>query len=604
MQPLFIKMLRTTLIIYCLITQLVILAQIPPSDSRKISTILGADFEVLNPRESYPYSDLCSNCSFVPSINLYRDTTGVVYNHEYLLFRHPLAYTDGKELAKWMNLNHVTVEEYNEFQYYVRDSIARGQLHYGLESDQEALEFLVVDKDKVDIYGFKGPYYSDRMLDREKYPLNWNKKFSYAEAQYVPILANLYLPRPQRYYRQRKFDDRKFVYKFSDKYNMNQIPGLFTYQSYYWANNDVPTFSNTYLWSTISNYDRDIWNVHGQLYLQLFNEEKIIGISGVQANAFCNWKQQQLQKEFNNKGLNYNVIVSLPIKEDLENIATEMPKYNLKSKDFTVFWRITVDEYEHFIKSVQDSILTEELFNRIPVSDDKMLLLETNDLFFNETALEYSLFDPSKVMFNRSYFNLKQSKKMEKKYTSLVENIRDSSEYINPIFVYWINDAYSRSIVGNLVPERSWIEGKFLDSIYLEIDEKDSLGLPIGMDYSYPYTNNLGHSTGVRAHEDLSRFYKRKVVKIIPEVDKKQDKKSLIQGLTYEQAVAFYYWKYPIQFAKEGDAWQQYVIPSKEQFEQVQRGEKVILPEQTVEYPSPMFRYVVHVLLNYNDGSE
>ena len=589
-------MLKNLLIVYCFITHLVVFSQIPTADSRKIKAILGDGFEELEAQESYPYSDLCSECTFVPSLTLYRDTSGVVYNNEFILFRHPLAYTDGKELAKWISVNQVTVKEYNEFQDYVRDSIAREILHYGLEGDVEALEFLIVDKEKVDKYGYKGPYTGHRELNREKYNLNWNKKFSYTDMQYVPILAILYLPPPQRYYRQRKFDDRKFVYKFSDKYNMNQIPGLFTYQSYYWANNDVPTISNTYLWSCASKYDRDIWCVHGQLYLQSFNEENIIGITGVQANAFCNWKQSQLQKQINDQGLDYKIMVSLPLKNDLTHISADVVKYKIESKDYTSQWQITIEEYEKFLMSVKDSILIEELYKRIPDDEDKLKLLTKSEFYFNERSLEFSELDPTNSELCRSYLNLKCSKKIIRKYSSLVEEIQSTPQYKNPLFAYYVNDAYARSIVGNLVPERNLLEGKFLDSIYLEIEEKDSLGLPIGMDYSYPYTNNLGHSTGVRAHGDISRFYKHKVLNVLPETDKAQDKKSLIQGVTYEQAVAFYYWKYPIQFAKEGDDWHKYVIPSKEQFEKIQRGERVILPEQTVEYPSPVFRYVVHVL--------
>jgi hypothetical protein len=40
--------------------------------------------------------------------------------------------------------------------------------------------------------------------------------------------------------------------------------------------------------------------------------------------------------------------------------------------------------------------------------------------------------------------------------------------------------------------------------------------------------------------------------------------------------------------------WQQFVFPTEEQFKKVQTGEKVIIPAHSIEYPTPLFRYVVH----------
>lgn len=588
-------MIRIKTIIICLITHLNIVSQIPESDSRKIQTILGSDFQQLETNPKYPYSDLCPGCTYVPSLTLYKDTTGVVFNNEFLLFRHPLAYTDGHELMKLINMNYVTVKEYNEFQEYVRDSIAREKLHYRLEDDEEANEFLIIDIDKVDRYGFKGPYYGKRELNREKYPLNWNKKFSYHDMQYIPILADMYLPIPQRYYRQRKFDDRKINYRYSEKFNIELNSILYKYHTYDWAENMVSTFSNSYLWSTTSMFDRDVWNVLGQKYNTLFPNENVIGLTGAQAKAFCNWKQNQIQKQLSIGGLNYKVIVSLPLKEDLSKISNEKKYYVLESKDYTSTWRITVSEYNDFLDDVRDSVLTEELFNKIPVDEDKIELLHVSDFIFSESRLEYLVLNPSDADKYRKYFNLKHSGKMERKYASIVDEIRSSAGYKQPTFVYWLNDAHSRSVVGNLVPDGTWVEGRERDSMYFEIIERDSVGFPIGLDYPIEFLNGLGHSTGVRSHEDLSRFYHRKEVSVSPKQNEEQGKDELIQGLTYEQAVAFYYWKYPIQFAKERDDWHQYVMPSKEQFERVQRGETVIVPGQTVEYPSPVFRYVVHI---------
>ena len=37
------------------------------------------------------------------------------------------------------------------------------------------------------------------------------------------------------------------------------------------------------------------------------------------------------------------------------------------------------------------------------------------------------------------------------------------------------------------------------------------------------------------------------------------------------------------------------LTPTEEQFKKVQNGEKVVIPEHSIEYPTPVFRYVVHL---------
>lgn len=584
-------MLRITL--FCLITQLSALSQIPQSDLRKIATVMDGEFQELSPEKSYPFSDLCTECDFIPSLTLYKDTTGVVYKNEFVLFRHPLAYTDGVELGKWIKMKHVSVEEYKKFQKYVRDSMAREFLYRGLERDKEASEFLAVNEKKLESEKLD---VSKRTSNREIFPLNWKKKFSYSNDLYKPILYYLYVPVTQRYYKIKEFDERKNSYRYIDFYNVNLNSSLFEDHEYNEAYNNIPTLSNSYLWSQYSRYDRDIWNVHGQLYNTLFVDEKIIGITGAQANAFCNWKQEQLQKQLNDKNVNYTVVVSPPLKKDLKAINANKVQYELKEKDYTSQWRITAEEYEDFLGAVQDSVLLEELIKRIPEKDDILKLLTKWNFYYDIWGNECNAYDPSEYCFDRQLFHLNYSKKMIRKYSSLVEEIKSTLKYRDPVFVYWENDAYSRSIVGNLVPDGMWQEGYERDSMSFKLIGTDSLGQPIGLDCSLGSFNVLGHSNGVRAHLDFRRFHHRIEVSIIRKNNNEQKNKELIQGLTYKQAVAFYYWKYPIQFVKKGDDWHQYVIPSEEQFKRVQNGETVVVPKQVVDYPSPVFRYVVHIL--------
>lgn len=587
-------MRRVSLILFCLLFQSILLAQVSEADYQKIAKILGENVVEYDTVTHYPYTDYCTGCAYVPSLTFYRDTTGVVYNSEYVLFRDPIAYTIGNECGKWVSSDYVTVKEYTEFQAYVRDSIAREKLFYAMEDDNKALEFLIVDVDKVDIHGHKGPYYGNRELDRQNYPLNWNKKFSFNEPQYVPFLADMYLPVLQRYNAQRIIDERKLIYRYTDFYDQAIESDFYKEDFYQYVENWRPTLSNTYLWSKFSLHDRDIWNVQGQLYNLLNLNEKAIGISGIQANAFCHWKQEQLQKEFTRNGLKYRVIVSLPLKEDIIKMNPPKPLFTIPEHDYTDQWQISVGEYLEFVKSVQDSILYELLYQKIPNNDDKLQLLKKEDMYFDEARLEYHELDASKWENNRERFNLKYSKKIARKYKGLWVEITSSDSYRLPVFSYCSNNAYERSIIGELVPEDGWVEGSPKGSLYLVLKKQNFSGEPIGMDFILDFYNVLGHSSGVRTHEDLSRFYEIQQVDISPS-NVSGDLNDLINGLTYEQAIAFYYWKYPIQYAKGGEDLQRYVLPSKEQFEKIQKGESVKNSAQSIEYPTPVFRHVVHV---------
>jgi hypothetical protein len=79
--------------------------------------------------------------------------------------------------------------------------------------------------------------------------------------------------------------------------------------------------------------------------------------------------------------------------------------------------------------------------------------------------------------------------------------------------------------------------------------------------------------------------------------DFKSNPEGLVQDLTYLQARAFYDWKYHIKPLSKNSAPRVFTdyIPSEEQFKRIQKGETVVIESQTLKYPDPWFRYVIHV---------
>lgn len=616
--------MKTCLTILCICFSLSPLyAQIDKRHQQAILDIAGKDFKILPNKKSYPYTSINLQCKIQPSITKKHDTTGVYFNNEYLLFRHPIRYKTGHEVLKLMNPDYVSVEEYLEFQDYVRDSMAREKIYQCLKDDDEASKFILHKDQYFDAWekqmvpfqpSDRQQYRNTHGLNIPIFPLNWKHSFSYADVKIKPCVVDMYLPQPERIYKIRAFDERKLCYRYIDQYEQfdtmsaKEVGKIFKYlgqRGEFKAKVDhsVATLSDTYHWSAATKFDRDEFSILGQLYNYLLPEEPVIGITGMQANAFCNWKQKQLQQEVNRKGLKYQVIVTTPTLEDLPG-GPEL-KMDFPERDYTSQWKITVGEYQEFIAQTKDSILRETLYQTIPGDSQAMILLTYPKLFFDEGAAELASFPTfyqhwGRMSVHNFIFPLNYDYKIKpESFGGMAEKIMKSSVYENPSFTYLYFDAHERSIVGKMKTRTKYdyyqSEG-FTDTTELHVSEIGADGENIGKDYNMDDWNPLRQSYGVRSYENLRRLIHEKSVPILPAADvQAEDPKSLIKSINYNQAIAFYYWKYPLHKFKTTDDWQKFVLPSEEQFKKVQNGEQAIIPAQKVSYPTPVFRYVVHV---------
>lgn len=153
-------------------------------------------------------------------------------------------------------------------------------------------------------------------------------------------------------------------------------------------------------------------------------------------------------------------------------------------------------------------------------------------------------------------------------------------------------DVRARSVNGKLKTYTDYYRNR------LAPEGVDKNGEPIGKDLDLDWTGQLHYASGVRSHQNLARFYHKETLSVVPDASfqlENQDDKILVKGISYEQALAFYHWKYPTWKEVKQQHWQTFVLPSAEQFERIQRGETIVVPVQSVPYPTPLFRYVVHV---------
>ena len=198
----------------------------------------------------------------------------------------------------YMDETEITNNEYREFVYYVRDSLARMLLG---EVDPE--KFLVSQNKKTG-----EPY--DPPLINWKEKLNWKRIND--NQDYRDALQPMYLPENERYYGRKEIDARKldFHYSWIDlraaakkefKNDADYKKGAFadrpqgrTDRSVYIHNEDINIYPDTLAW--IHDYTYAFNDPLTQLYFwhPAYDNYPVVGVNWSQARAFCVWRTNKL----------------------------------------------------------------------------------------------------------------------------------------------------------------------------------------------------------------------------------------------------------------------------------------------------------------------
>lgn len=126
--------------------------------------------------------------------------------------------------AFYMDQTEITNNEYRQFVYWVRDSIAREKI---IAEDEDAL----TTDEKLDFMNWKKEFMYDGEMatitdyepaeyrntsnpDLSTFKLNWDKQFSYEDPKYAPILADMYYNENERFYGRKEIDPRKLRYRY------------------------------------------------------------------------------------------------------------------------------------------------------------------------------------------------------------------------------------------------------------------------------------------------------------------------------------------------------------------------------------------------------
>jgi gliding motility-associated lipoprotein GldK len=223
--------------------------------------------------------------------------------------------------AFYMDQTEITNNEYRQFVYWVRDSIARRIL------GETKPELYLISENKKTGEQFDPPF------------LNWESKLEWnSEQQDVrDALSQMYLPENERYFRRKEIDTRKlyFEYYFVDlkaasrkdytatpdpkEASLANRPQGLKDRSVYVRKEVINVYPDTLCWIHDYAYSFNDPSTEKYFWHPAYDHYPVVGVNWRQANAFCIWRTQ-LKNSFLNgkKGETYISDFRLPTEGEWE----------------------------------------------------------------------------------------------------------------------------------------------------------------------------------------------------------------------------------------------------------------------------------------------
>ncbi len=197
----------------------------------------------------------------------------------------------------WIDDTEITNNEYRQFVYWVRDSIARQLL------SESFPEFLITEARRGAI--LENPH------------LNWMEPINWKNEDYQATLEEMYIPENERFFKKKEIDSRKLNYEYywidyrqaakrANSYN-------FATQSYNGTVTDktgkenpiqnrssfimreiTPVYPDTLVWMRDYTFSYNEPLTKKYFSHVAYDNYPVVGVTWAQAKAFCNWRTHQL----------------------------------------------------------------------------------------------------------------------------------------------------------------------------------------------------------------------------------------------------------------------------------------------------------------------